>query len=142
MKKRSFEHKISLFFVFLFVSSLIPIMVLAKYNYPCADDFGFSAYSHIAWTESHSVLQVLKGAWNTVIERWWGWQGTFSSIFVMALQPSLWGETGYSLVPWIMIGAMSLSTLFFLYTILLKLMHVRKSIYISISMIYLFLYDR
>lgn len=137
MKKRSFEYKISFFLVVFFILSLIPIMLLARYNYPCADDFGFSTYSHIAWLESHSIFQVLKGAWKTVVERWLGWQGTFSSIFLMALQPSIWGDAGYHLVPWIMIGAMSLSTMFFLYTILVKLFNVRKPVFISISMIYL-----
>lgn len=137
MKKIKFEYKIMFFLIIFFIAGLVPIFLLARYNYPCADDFGFSAYSHIAWIESHSFFQVLKGAWNTVIERWWGWQGTFSSILVMSLQPSIYGESGYILVPWIMIGTMSLSTIFLLYTIFVKLLDVRKPIYISISLIYL-----
>lgn len=138
MKAKNTEFKIAVLFILLFLASLVPLMLLSKYNYPCADDFGFSAYSHIAWENSHSIIQVLKGAWNTTIERWWGWQGTFSSIFVMALQPAIWGEAGYSLVPWIMIGAMSISTLFFFNIVLRKILEVRTPIYISISMIYLF----
>ena len=66
----------SYYYCFLFFG-LIPILVIAKYNYPCADDFGFSAYSRIAWKETHSLLQVLKGAIITVKDRWLGWQGPF-----------------------------------------------------------------
>ena len=113
MKSGKFATKVSVFLVLLFIASLIPIALISRYNYPCADDFGFSAYSHIAWQETHSIPSVLGGAVRTVVERWFGWQGTFSSIFVMALQPAIWGESFYCLVPWIMIGTMSASTLFF-----------------------------
>lgn len=108
------EKRIAGFLVIVFILALIPVLLIGKYNYPCADDFGFSAYSHIAWEETQSIFQVVIGALKTVKERWFGWQGTFSSIFVMALQPAVFGEAGYTLVPWIMIGAMSFSTLFLL----------------------------
>lgn len=106
------EKRIAVFLIVIFIMGLIPILLIAKYNYPCADDFGFSAYSRIAWKETHSLLQVLKGAMITVKERWLGWQGTFSSIFVMALQPAIFGEDGYRMVPWIMIGTMCFSSVF------------------------------
>lgn len=135
MKSGKTESKISILLIALFIAGLIPIFLLGKYDYQSADDYGFSAYSHIAWMQSSSVIQVLKGAGETVIERWFGWQGTFSSIFVMALQPGIWGM--YSLVPWIMIGAMTFSTLFFFYVVFRKCIQVRPAIFYSISMIYL-----
>lgn len=135
MKSGKTESKISILLIALFIAGLIPIFLLGRYDYQSADDYGFSAYSHIAWMQSHSVIQVLKGAGETVIERWYGWQGTFSSIFVMALQPGIWGM--YSLVPWIMIGAMTFSSLFFFYAVFRKCIQVRPAIFYSISMIYL-----
>lgn len=137
MKKRNAGAKISIFLTLLFLAGLMPVLLLGRYNYPCADDFGFSAYSHIAWVETRSVFQVLKGAWHTVAERWIGWQGTFSSIFVMALQPAIWGEGAYCLVPWIMIGAMVASTLFLLFVFFIRILHTPKSVFVSVSMIYL-----
>ena len=112
MKTFKTESKIAIALVILFVASLLPIFWLGSYGYPSADDYGFSAYSHIAWTGTHSIWQTIKAAGDTVIERWYGWQGTFSSIFLMALQPGIWGM--YGLVPFIMIGMLTLSTLFFL----------------------------
>ena len=132
------EKRIAVFLIVIFIMGLIPILLIAKYNYPCADDFGFSAYSRIAWKETHSLLQVLKGAMITVKERWLGWQGTFSSIFVMALQPAIFGEDGYRMVPWIMIGTMCFSSVFLFHTVLRKLMLVRRPIFICITVIYLF----
>ena len=137
MKSEKFATKVSVFLVLLFIAGLIPIALISRYDYPCADDFGFSAYSHIAWQETHSVPAVIGGAVQTVIERWSGWQGTFSSIFVMALQPAVWGETFYFLVPWIMIGAMSASSLYLFYIILRKRIGVKRNVFLSISMLYL-----
>lgn len=138
MKSGKFAVKVSVFLVLVFIAGLIPVALISQYNYPCADDFGFSAYSHIAWQETHSFFAVIGGAVQTVVERWFGWQGTFSSIFVMALQPAIWGESFYCLVPWIMIGLMSASTLYLLHVILRRIIRTDRSIFISISMIYLF----
>lgn len=135
MKAFKTDSKIAVFLVFLFAAGLIPIFLAGSYGYPSADDYGFSAYSYIAWTDTHSVWQTLKGAWTTVVERWYGWQGTFSSIFLMALQPGIWGM--YGLVPLIMIGALSLSTLYFFHTIFIRIIHVRPAVFIGTSMLYL-----
>ncbi|MDE5931026.1 MAG: hypothetical protein K2H40_00880 [Lachnospiraceae bacterium] len=135
MKAFKTESKIAALLVILFVVSLIPIFWLGCYGYPSADDYGYSAYSHIAWTGTHSIWQTVKGAGATVIERWYSWQGTFSTIFLMALQPGIWGL--YGLVPPIMIGMLTLSTLFFLYVVMIKLIHVRPAVYVGVSMLYL-----
>lgn len=135
MKAFKTESKIAACFVVLFAAALIPIFLVGSYGYPSADDYGFSAYSYIAWTDTHSVWQTIRGACATVVERWYGWQGTFSSIFLMALQPGIWGM--YGLVPLIMIGAMSLSTFYFLHTVFIRVIHVRPAIFIGTSMLYL-----
>lgn len=135
MKAFKIESKIAMALVILFVASLIPVFWLGSYGYPSADDYGFSAYSHIAWTGTHSIWQTLKAAGTTVIERWYGWQGTFSSIFLMALQPGIWGQ--YGLVPLIMIGMLTLSILFFLYIVMVKICQVRPAVFIGTAMLYL-----
>lgn len=137
MKKIKKANMFAAILIFIYILSLIPILYLGRYNYPCADDFGFSAACHIAWENSRSVFRVLKTAFATAADRWFTWQGTFSTIFLMALQPAVWGEGGYCLVPWIMIGALTLSTLFFLHTLLVRVLHIRPSLYLCLSMLYL-----
>ena len=61
MKSVKTESKIAILLIALFIAGLIPIFLLGRYDYPSADDYGFSAYSHVAWMQSHSVIQVLKG---------------------------------------------------------------------------------
>lgn len=137
-KKENFkENWIAALLVITFIITLIPIALISQYNYPSADDYGFSASAHLAFQESHSVFQAIRGAVETVIDRWHTWQGTFSTMFIMALQPGIWGENFYCLVPWIMIGLLTASSLFFLNTILVKVIKVRRSVYVSISTIHL-----
>lgn len=129
------EAKAAAFLVLLFVLSLIPIFWLGAYDYPAADDYGYSASSHIEWTRTHSVFRAIGGACATVADRWQNWQGTFSTMFLMALQPGIWGL--YGLVAPIMIGMLCASTMFFLYTVMVKVIRVRKTVFLCVSMLYL-----
>lgn len=135
LKKYSWETKIAAFLVLCFVLSLIPILVLGIYDYPSADDYGYSANSHIEWTKTHSVIRTIGGACATVADRWQTWQGTFSTNFFMALQPGMWGL--YALVPIFMIGMLCASTLFLLYVVMIKVLRVRKAVFLCVSMLYL-----
>lgn len=92
-----------------FFISLIPILLLGIYDYPCADDFSYAAATRQVWLSTGSVWQVLREAVLTVISRYQTWQGTFTSIFFMALQPAVWTEKAYAITPFIMTGALILS---------------------------------
>ncbi len=93
----------------LFVVGLIPILFIAFYNFPCADDFGFSTYARLAWIDTHNIFSVFAGAAKKTAELWHSWQGTYTSIFLMALQPGIFGDRFYCLTPWLMIGALTAS---------------------------------
>ena len=45
MKHWNMEKKAACLLSVFFLAGLIPIFLLARYNYPCADDFGYSAYT-------------------------------------------------------------------------------------------------
>ncbi len=135
LKKYSWETKIAALLVLCFVLSLIPVLGVGVYDYPSADDYGYSAYCHIEWGKTHSVFRTIGAAFATVADRWQTWQGTFSTIFFMALQPGIWGL--YAVVPFLMIGMLSASTLFLLYTVMIKVIHVRKTVFVCLSMLYL-----
>lgn len=81
----------------LVLISLIPLIRLCKYNHPSADDFSYSFRTYHEWSESHSLLKVLKEAINTSIYYYNNWQGLYSSAFFLALQPSIFGEEYYAL---------------------------------------------
>lgn len=135
LKKYSNETKIAALLVLCFVLSLIPVLMMGVYDHPSADDYGYSAYSHIEWEKTHSVFRVIGAACATVADRWQTWQGTFSTNFFMALQPGIWGL--YALVPFLLIGLLCASTLFLLDTVMIKVIHARKTVFLCVSMLYL-----
>ena len=97
-----------------YIFSLLPVFAASVYAYPQADDWSYSWHTRLAWVDNHSILEVLKGACAAVSEAYMDWQGTFSSIFLMSLQPGIWGERFYAVVPFFMSGLLTFSTLFFL----------------------------
>lgn len=109
---------ISVVLVVLFVLTLLPIWFLGIYDYPCADDYSYASATKWAWLESHSVWQVLKAAAVTSISRYQTWQGTFTSIFFMALQPAIWTEQAYAVTPFIMTGILSISVFYLVHVLI------------------------
>lgn len=92
--------------------SLIPIFAASVYAFPQADDWSYSWRTHLAWVDTHSLVEVVKGAFAAVAESYMDWQGTFSSIFLMSLQPGIWGERFYAVVPFLMTGLLTFATVF------------------------------
>lgn len=72
-----------------------PLMYIARYIWPCSDDFGLSLWTLEAWKETGNIFYVLKRAWDYVVFNYLEWQGAYSSIFLMALQPDIWGPGFY-----------------------------------------------
>lgn len=76
---------------------LIPLLRLAFYAVPWYDDYNYGMYVKNALDAERSVGSALRGAAECSREQWYAWQGTFSSIFFMALMPAAWGEQYYFL---------------------------------------------
>ncbi len=118
MKKRSYDKVTTAITIIIYLISLIPVFILARYNYPSADDYYYGAYTYQAWNEHHSITAVLQAAMQTIKELYYTWQGTFSGIFLMTLQPGIFGSQWYFLVPFIIISSLTASYLFLLKIIL------------------------
>ncbi len=95
--------------ILTYLALILPIIYVGKWNAPQLDDFGYSARTHVAWENTHSLIEVLKAAAAETKSSYYSWQGTFSSIFLMTLSPSIFNYRGYKLVPAIIIGAMTLA---------------------------------
>lgn len=104
LKRTKVEEK-SIFIILLvgIVIILIPMLIIAKYNVPCADDYSYGQLTHLAWEQSHSILNVLKKSVQQVKQSYFSWQGTYSAIFAFSLQPAVFGEEWYPLTTFIML---------------------------------------
>lgn len=97
-------HKILSCFVLLgFLISLIPIFYLCGYVHASGDDYHYGTLPHAAWLDTHSLWETFKAAGQTVINFWYGWQGTWFTMFLMSLQPEVFSPNAYWIVPIVMV---------------------------------------
>ena len=89
------------------------------------------------WLSTHSVWQVLKAAGQNVQHYWIGWQGTWFTIFLMSLQPEVFWDNGYWIVPWIMLALTIFSTLYLTEYVMVQKLRLPKATWISCTLILL-----
>ena len=131
------QKKIAIFTGIVFLISLIPILYLSGYVHATGDDYGYGARTHQMWLSTHSVWQVLKAAGQTVQHYWIGWQGTWFTIFLMSLQPEVFWDNGYWIVPWIMLALTIFSTLYLTEYVMVQKLRLPKATWISCTLILL-----
>ena len=113
--------------IFLFIL-LIPILFIAKYNVPSADDFSFSCETHAAVMNGECITGIISGACSKVQDVYFSWQGTFAAVFFMALQPSIWGFSYYSLTTWIMLVSLLGGIFLLCYRLFSGIFQIQKSV--------------
>lgn len=86
--------------------SLLPLLVAASCDAPSADDYEYSARAHLKYKETGSLLQTAAAAASQAKDTYYGWQGSFSAVFLFALQPAVFGEQYYCLTACIMLAAL------------------------------------
>lgn len=88
---------------------LLPLLMIAQYNYPSADDWSFSVYCYKALNNGEGLIGVIKGVIEAVKFYYFNWEGRYSIAIMGALQPGIWGEKCYSIVSWLLIGSIVIS---------------------------------
>ncbi len=106
--------------------TLIPLLLIARYNFPSADDYSFGDTCRYAWRTTHSIWQVLKEAFLLSWESYFNWMGSFTSEVVSALHPAVFKEEFYSVTTWIMLGMLTFSTVYLLKGIFVKVFKADK----------------
>lgn len=116
------------------IIAIIPLVKVAKYTHPCADDYTYGFLTHEAWTTTHSITKTIGQALSQVKETYNTWQGTHSSIFLMALSPAVFeGDISYGMSAWIMIGILLISVFCILHAFFVRFIGigVAKSAFVS-----------
>lgn len=138
MNKINIKTKhVAVVLIVIFTFTILPILFLGIYDYPCADDYSYASATRQVWLQSRSVWQVLKEAVSISASRYQTWQGTFTSIFFMALQPAIWTEKAYCITPFIMTGILSVSVFYLLHVILVQYLEGTRQEWIILSLIVL-----
>lgn len=114
--------------------SLVPMLYIAQYDLPLGDDVIYGSPVSSALKQDASLPSALSAAAGVVAEKFQSWQGTFSAIFLMALQPGVFGLSYYQITPYLMLGALIASTLLLTYTLLCSLLGVSKRVWLILGL--------
>lgn len=79
----------------LLAALLAPMLAIAKYDVPINDDYTYGQNTARVWNSTHSLAPVLKAALHMVQYVYYHWQGSYSAVFLMSLQPGIFGIHAY-----------------------------------------------
>ena len=121
-----------------FLVSLIPILYVSFFDHPVADDYGFSALVHHAFLNGEGFFGVIGAVCSEIKNTYFGWQGTFSAVFLFSLMPAAFSPHLYFLTTFLMVGSLTICTAFFYETVFVKWIGCSKSHWIIVSCLTLF----
>ena len=130
-KKIKEERRWAAVLVIFYLLSLLPIVISGMYDYAQADDYAYGQLTHPAWVQSGSVWAVLRAAAATVCQYYKDWQGTYSSIFLMSLQPGIWGDELYHVVPFLFAAGFSAAFFLLFYAAFVRWLGARPAYAVS-----------
>lgn len=90
------ERWLAILAITMFILLLIPLIRITFYAIPWYDDYNYARFTKSFLAEEGGLKGIIDGVWYMVHSSWYAWQGTFSSIFMMALNPCFLGEKYYS----------------------------------------------
>jgi hypothetical protein len=110
-----------------FILSLIPVLFISKYNHPSADDFNYGILTVHTWRKTHSFYQTLLAAFKQVQITYKSWQGTFTAVFLFAIQPAVFSDKLYFISTIVLLFSFIFSTAFLVKVILIDAIKMDKA---------------
>lgn len=120
-----------------FIITMLPVAYLSFVNRASGDDYGYGVKTRAAWCISHSFMEVLKAACQTVEEYYYSWQGTWFSVFLFSLQPEVFSEKAYVITAFLMLSFWIGSTILLFRQLLYKELGLNKWSSVLITTLFL-----
>lgn len=131
MKKNSLRLP-AVISVALFVLTLIPIILIAPFGHATGDDLGYGAHVMQALRDGTGIAGALSNIAGEIVSKWYTWQGTWASIFLFCIEPGVFGERLYTIVPLLAVAMFCIGTGYFLYHFLTRVMRISRSAFVTI----------
>ena len=106
----------------LFLCMILPLVIIALYNYPADDDFFYSLEAARGWVNTGSLSQVIQGVIERVGGLYDGWQGNFAHATIVACSPLIFNINLYFLANWFVLAMLCLSLYALCKTLVVKLL--------------------
>lgn len=101
--------------------SLILLMAAGCFSVPGADDYRYGTGTHAAWETERSFWPVAGAAGKETVRTYRDWQGSYFAIFLMSLQPGIYGAEWYWIGSWMLLLLFCVSLFVFVRGILSRL---------------------
>lgn len=120
------EGKLGFIILCVLIAALIPLYIVAGYAHPSVDDYSYGKYTAEVWNETGSFGEVLADAWERTAYTYETHQGTFSSVFLMRLQPGIFGEEYYFLTTVFLLGTFIICSILLYYAFFNRIFQAGK----------------
>lgn len=123
----------------IFILLLIPIILISRYNHPSVDDYNYSIGTYHIVKNGGNIFDIIKGAIINVYDFRRVWHGAYTAVFIMSLQPAIFGEGYYFFSSIILLSVFIFSTFYFTKTLLVDVLKQDKNKWIVLSILLLIL---
>ena len=139
MKKSVKIRTLRIFLEALYVLSLVPLLLLGRYDFPSADDFGQGSAVRHAFLKSGSFIASLPTAFSETARIYRVWVGYFTSMFFTVLQPAAFSEKAYAATVCLVLFMLTAGVLFFCRSLFHKVLGIRKDYAYIVGFLFLLL---
>ena len=83
------SHVLAGLILCVFFLCLVPLLYLALYDVPCADDYIYGTPAHLALVHGGDLADAISAACKHTVSVYQNWQGSYTAVFLMCLQPAV-----------------------------------------------------
>ena len=130
---RSAVTAVAVLGVALLVATLVPLVLISAYNHSYADDWHYGVWAHLTLEQTGNVGLAVVTALEQSVKAWFEWQGTYSAIFLMAIEPGVFGEQYYVLAAPLVMASLVAGTFFFAHVALVELLGAERGAWVAVS---------
>ena len=132
-------QRLSHLLIVIYVLSLIPVLVIGKYDYPSADDFSMGLGTRLVYEATGSLLAVAGKILSETARYYRTWIGYFTSCLFTTVSPATFGEAWYALTPAVILLALHVGVVVFFYALMEKALGMNRYVRRCMTVLALFL---
>lgn len=132
-------RRLSYLLIVIYVLSLIPVLVIGKYDYPSADDFSMGLGTRLVYEATGSLLAVAGKILSETVRYYRTWIGYFTSCLFTTVSPGTFGEAWYALTPAVILLALHIGVAVFFYALMEKALGMNRYVRRCMTVLALFL---
>ena len=120
------SRQLSYIMTALYLLCLLPLLAIARYDFPSSDDFSMALETHLTWEATGSFIATIAACAAETIDLYFTWTGYFTSSFLTSISPASFDIHLYWVSVVIVLAVLQASVALFLYVLLQKILHMDR----------------